>query len=82
MRRPQTVNTLLQRHSLQFYVLWEFCIAMRHNFLKDLAAQLPANFSTNAPKATQDLQDRIAVLEEENKLLNAKVETLMAVVRK
>jgi len=48
----------------------------------DLAAQLPSEFTTNAPDPTLPLQERVAVLEEENKLLTAKVETLMAVMGK
>jgi len=53
-----------------------------HNFFADLAAQLPSEFTTNAPDPTQPLQERIAALEEENKVLTTKVETLMAVVGK
>jgi len=48
----------------------------------DLAAQLPPEYTTNAPDPTLPMQERIAALEEENKLLQTKVETLMAVVRK
>jgi len=48
----------------------------------DLAAQFPAHFTTNAPDSTLPLKKRIAALEEENKLLKTKVETLMAVVGK
>jgi hypothetical protein len=55
---------------------------MKHNFFADLAAQLPPDFTTNAPDPTLPLQERIAALEEENKLLKIKVETLMAVVGK
>jgi hypothetical protein len=55
---------------------------MKHNFIKDLAAQLPPVFTTNAPDPTLPLQERIAALEEENKLLNAKLEKLQAVLRK
>ncbi|OAD92292.1 hypothetical protein A7A78_08620 [Aequorivita soesokkakensis] len=59
--------------------------AMHRNetqFFADLAAQLPPDFTTNAPDPTLPLQERIAVLEEENKVLKTKVETLMAVVGK
>ncbi len=48
----------------------------------DLAAQLPAEATTNAPDPTLALQQRVAALEEENRLLQVKVETLMAVVGK
>ena len=48
----------------------------------DLAAQLPLDFTTNAPDPTLPLQERIAALEKENKLLKTKVETLMQVIGK
>lgn len=60
--------------------LWELWVLMKHNFFADLTAQLPPDFTTNAPDPTLPLQERIAVLEEENKVLKMKVETLLAVV--
>ena len=71
-----------KRESLQCSLLWELSLAIKHNFFADLAAQLPPDFTTNAPDPTLPLQERIAALEEENKLLTTKVETLMAVVKK
>ena len=71
-----------KKDSLNYRMLWELFLALKHNFFADLAAQLPQDFTTNAPDPTLPLQERISALEEENKLLNAKVETLMAVVRK
>lgn len=71
-----------KRPSIQTKVLWQLCTAMKHNFFMDLAAQLPAGATTNAPDPTLALQQRVAALEEENKLLQIKVETLMQVVRK
>ncbi|MBK5214672.1 MAG: hypothetical protein JJE55_13535 [Flavobacteriaceae bacterium] len=71
-----------KKDSLQCSLLWELSMAIKHNFFADLAAQLPPDFSTDAPDPTLPFQERIAALEEENRLLNAKVETLMAVVRK
>ena len=68
--------------NLSCSILWELSLGLNHNFFQDLAAQLPPEFTTNAPDPTLPCQERIAVLEEENKLLNAKVETLMAVLRK
>ena len=62
--------------------LWELWELMQHNFFADLAAKLPPGFTTNAPDPTLPLQERIAALEAKNKLLLAKVETLMAVVGK
>ena len=77
-----TVYKYQQNKSMQTHILWELSTALKHNFFMDLAAQLPPDFSTNAPDASLPLLERIAALEEENKLLLTKVETLMAVVRK
>lgn len=81
-RAPETILRFTQRPSLQTEILWQLCTVMKHNFFADLAAQLPPDFTTNAPDPTLPLQERIAGLEEENKVLTTKVETLMAVVRK
>lgn len=81
-RQPSTIEYYLKKPTLHTSILWEIATALKHNFFADLAAQLPPDFTTNAPDLTVPLQERIATLEEENKLLNAKVETLMAVVRK
>ncbi len=63
-------------------ILWELSLGLNHNFFRDLAAQLPPAFTTNAPDPTLPLQERLVALEEENKLLKTKVETLMAVLKK
>ena len=81
-RSYSTVYNYQESPSTQTHILWELSTALKHNFFMDLAAQLPADFTTNAPDPTLPLQERIAVLEEDNKMLLAKVETLMAVVRK
>ncbi|MEH6764458.1 MAG: hypothetical protein V7655_08155 [Aequorivita antarctica] len=44
----------------------------KHNFFADLAAQLPTDYTTNAQDTTLPLQERIAALEEENKVLTTK----------
>ncbi|PHR13639.1 MAG: hypothetical protein COA40_03470 [Aequorivita sp.] len=71
-----------KRESLQCSLLWELSLTIKHNFFADLAAQLPPDFTTNAPDPTLPLQERITALEEENKLLKTKVETLMQVIGK
>jgi len=81
-RAPQTIQRYLKRPSLQFSILWELCVAMRHNFFADLAAQLPADFTTYAPDPTLALQEELEQLREENKLLNAQLATLKEVMRK
>lgn len=77
-----TVYKYQETQNMHTHILWELCIILKHNFFHDLAAQLPPEFTTNAPDPTLPLQERIAALEEENKLLRTKVETLMAVVKK
>ncbi|WP_347375099.1 hypothetical protein [Aequorivita sp. Q41] len=81
-RQPSTIEYYLKQPTLQTALLWELSTALKHNFFKDLAAQLPADFTTNAPDTTLPFQERIAALEEEAKLTNAKLEELRAVVRK
>ena len=81
-RSYSTVYNYQESPSTQTHILWELSNALKHNFFMDLAAQLPEDFTTNAPDRSLPLQERIAALEEENKMLHAKVETLMAVVRK
>ncbi len=81
-RQPSTIEYYLKKPTLQTAILWELSTALKHNFFMDLAAQLPAAFTTNAPDSTLPFQERIAALEEENKLLKIKVETLMTVVGK
>jgi hypothetical protein len=81
-RQPSTIEYYLKKPTLQTAILWELSTALKHNFFMDLAAQLPAAFTTNAPDLTLPFKERIAALEEENKLLKIKVETLMAVVGK
>lgn len=81
-RSYNTVYAYQSSHSMQTTILWDLSMAMKHNFFQDLAAQLPPEFTTSAPDPTLQFQERMAALEEENKQLNTKVETLMAVVKK
>ena len=78
----QALHSILQRHSLQLQTLWELCVAMRHNFLLDLAAQLPADFTTHAPDPTLAQQEELEQLREENKILSAKLEELRNAIGK
>jgi hypothetical protein len=67
---------------MQTHLVWELSTPLGHNFFADLAPQLPPEFTTNAPDPTLPLQQRIAALEEQNRMLEVKVDTLMAVVGK
>ena len=77
-----TVYAYQRSQSMSTNVLWKLSTALKHNFFMDLAAQLPPEFSTYAPDPTQPHLQRIAALEEEIKMLNAKVETLKEVMQK
>ena len=77
-----TVLTYEKRPSLQSSIIWQLSTAMKHNFFADLAAQLPPEFATYAPDATAPFKERIAILEEENKLLRAQLDTLKEVMKK
>ncbi|MBW2936676.1 hypothetical protein KXJ69_01075 [Aureisphaera sp. CAU 1614] len=81
-RTPQTIQRYLKRPSLQFSILWELCVAMQHNFLLDLAAQLPADFTTYAPDPTLALQEALEQQKEENTILHAKLEELRSAFAK
>src|SRR5690606_20567394 len=80
-RSRATVQDYEERKSLQCNVLWDICVAVEHNFFADLAAQLPQTYTTNVPEDTTQAQ-RIAQLEEENRILKTKVDTLLVVVGK
>jgi transcriptional regulator with XRE-family HTH domain len=40
---PSTVLKYLESESLQFRILWKISIALKHNFISELSAQLPIN---------------------------------------
>jgi hypothetical protein len=67
--------------SLKTSVLLEISHALKHNFFSDIAAMLPASYSTDAP-IDKSKEVRIAQLELENKLLQAKCDALMEVMKK
>ncbi|WP_432672431.1 hypothetical protein [Flavobacterium sp. SM2513] len=79
--RPQTVLGYRQKKSMQTQTIWTLSLELKHNFMKDLADQLPKEFSTFSPKDTT-LQDRIAALETENELLKAQLAVLKEVMGK
>ncbi len=80
-RSRATVQDYEERKSLQCNVLWDICVAVEHNFFADLAAQLPQTYTTNVPEDTTQAQ-RIAQLEEENKILAGQLELLKGVMGK
>jgi hypothetical protein len=79
-RSAPTVEYHLKRPSVQVKLLWEISIALQHNFFSDIAAQLPAHFSSDSPiDTTKD--ELINTLQEENKQLTTQVATLKEVLQ-
>ena len=76
-----TVAKYDARTSLQVRILWDVAVALQHNFFADIAAQLPQTYTTNIPEDTTQTQ-RIAHLEEENKILAGQLELLKGVMGK
>ena len=81
IKNKSTVQTYDTRSSLPCRVLWDISVAVQHNFFADLAAQLPQTYTTNVPEDTTQA-DRIAQLEEENKILAGQLELLKGVMGK
>ncbi len=44
---PSTIQRYLEGDSLQFRILWKLSIALKHNFLAELTAQLPSEIVDN-----------------------------------
>ena len=67
-----------QRDSLQLKILWHLCTVLKHNFFADIAAQLPADYTTNVSPDTATI-DRMAQLESENRDLKMQLDLLKEV---
>ncbi len=63
------------------YLLFEKLGLLKHNFFADIAAQLPAAYTTNVVADTSK-DERIALLEQELALLKAKNEVLVEVMKR
>ena len=70
-----------KRASLQLRIVWHLCTVLKHNFFADLAARLPADYTTNLPPGAS-ANDRIAQLETENRDLKLQLDLLKEVLRK
>jgi len=80
-RAKPTVHEYESRDSLQCKVVWDISVALQHNFFADLAAQLPQTYTTNIPEDTAQTE-RIAQLEDENRMLVGQLELLKGVMGK
>lgn len=70
----------LKATDLHINKLVAFSHGLEHNFVMDIAVQLPAEYKTNAPTDTTK-DERIAQLEQEIALLKAKNEALVEVMK-
>ena len=69
-RRYETVFQYQKKASIQVAILWELSHALKHNFFKDIAAMMPAEYASNAPQETSQAE-QIVALTEQVKLLTA-----------
>jgi len=67
---------LQKKPSIQTQTLWELCHALEHNFFLDIAAQLPIDYSTNAP-ANHDKDQIIALLQQQILKLQTEKDVLL-----
>lgn len=82
INRDDSTILYYQKHaSVQLAIVWQLSHALKHNFFADMAAQLPAAYTTNVPLDTAK-DERIAELEEQLKLLQAKYEAVVEVVKR
>jgi hypothetical protein len=70
----------MRNESIQTGILIDICYALKHNFFKDIANQLPDDFTTTNPTDRSLISEKdqlIAQLQEENKVLKIQNEVLI-----
>jgi len=70
-----------ERPSLQLYIIFRLCHAMKYNFFKDIAAQLPETYSYDK-EAQAKYEAHLTALEEENKKLKWENDLLKELITK
>lgn len=76
-----TIVRLQHKPSVPSDRLWQLCHALKHNFFRDIADQLPPDFSLTAPPdGSKDR--RIAELERQVQVLQAEKAVLLEAMRK
>ena len=71
-RSLTTISRQLRKPSMQIAELFEFCHAVKHNFFYDLAASLPAEYSSATLQVVEKhtaMEEEISKLLQENELL-------------
>ena len=82
-RPGSSMHKYLQNSSIQTGILVDLCYALKYNIFQDIANQLPPEFGkidiTLEEKVAlkNERDNRIATLEEENKILKAQLDIVM-----
>ncbi|WP_445721407.1 hypothetical protein [Flavobacterium sp.] len=79
-RRGISILNYTRNSSIQTGILIEICYALKHNFFKEIADQLPEDFTIKNKKDKKLVSEKdqiIAQLEEENKVLKIQNDLLM-----
>ena len=75
----QSLVKYLKSKTLRLDILLKLSEGLQHNFLMDIAVQLPKNYSTDAP-IDQTTANKIEALEKKIELLEAEKQILLQVV--
>ncbi|MES2574712.1 MAG: helix-turn-helix domain-containing protein [Bacteroidota bacterium] len=75
----QSILKHFKSKTLSVNTLLKISTALEHNFLMDIAVQLPKNYTTDAPADTP-ADDEIEALKEKIKLLENKNQVLLEVI--
>ncbi len=79
-RNGLAILQYMRNDSIQTGILLDICYAVKHNFFKDIANQLPDDFTTTNPADKSLISEKdqlIAELQEEVKVLKIQNEVLM-----
>ncbi|MBC7525538.1 MAG: hypothetical protein H7239_14015 [Flavobacterium sp.] len=79
-RNGLAVLQYMRNESIQTGILLDICYALKHNFFKDIANQLPDDFTITNPTDKSLISEKdqlIAQLQEENKVLKIQNDVLM-----
>jgi transcriptional regulator with XRE-family HTH domain len=69
-RAPDTIYRYQKQSTIQIAIMWELSEALKHNFFRDIAALLPADYASNAPQETSQAE-QIEALSKQVMLLTA-----------
>ena len=84
-RQPTSMYKYIRNSSIQTGILIDLCYAMKYNFFQEIANKLPDEFTKTDKNAEEKLaqktayENRIAALEEENKILKVQFDLLMKI---